>query len=88
MKRIVKILTLCISLSMQPLMAQKPYLLTEENDSVIKNVNLDTDIVVCGGGLAGVSAAVAAARHGSKVILIQDRPMLGGNSSSETRMGI
>lgn len=88
MKRIVKILALCISLSLQPLMAQKPYLLTEENDSVIKNVNLDTDIVVCGGGLAGVSAAVAAARHGSKVVLIQDRPMLGGNSSSETRMGI
>ena len=88
MKRIVKILVLCISLSLQPLMAQKPYLLTEENDSVIKNVNLDTDIVVCGGGLAGVSAAVAAARHGSKVVLIQDRPMLGGNSSSETRMGI
>lgn len=44
------------------------------------------DVVVCGGGLAGLSAAVAAARHGTRVCLIQDRPVLGGNSSSEIRV--
>jgi len=49
---------------------------------------MDAPIVVCGGGLSGICAAVSAARHGSKVILIQDRPMLGGNASSEMRMGI
>ena len=41
------------------------------------------DVVVCGGGLAGFSAAVAAARHGATTCLIQDRPVFGGNSSSE-----
>lgn len=44
------------------------------------------DIVVCGGGLAGFCAAVAAARHGAKTCLVQDRPVLGGNSSSEIRV--
>lgn len=41
------------------------------------------DVVVVGGGLAGSAAAVAAARHGFEVVLIQDRPVLGGNASSE-----
>lgn len=44
------------------------------------------DLVVCGGGLAGFSAAVAAARLGVSTCLIQDRPVLGGNSSSEIRV--
>lgn len=44
------------------------------------------DLVVCGGGLAGVCAAVAAARNGVRVCLIQDRPVFGGNSSSEIRV--
>ncbi len=44
------------------------------------------DIVVCGGGLAGFCAAVAAARHGAQVCLVQDRPVFGGNSSSEVRV--
>lgn len=44
------------------------------------------DIVVVGGGLAGFSAAVAAARHGASTCLVQDRPVLGGNSSSEIRV--
>ena len=63
-------------------------LLTHENDKVVREIEADADIIVCGGGLAGVCAAVSAARHGSQVILIQDRPMLGGNASSEMRMGI
>ena len=41
------------------------------------------DVVVVGGGPAGVPAAIAAARHGAKVALVQDRPVLGGNVSSE-----
>lgn len=44
------------------------------------------DLVVIGGGVAGTSAAVSAARNGLKVALIQDRPVLGGNSSSEVRV--
>ena len=43
-------------------------------------VDLDTDILVAGGGLAGVCAAISAARHGARVVLVQDRSRLGGNS--------
>lgn len=46
------------------------------------------DLVVCGGGVAGVNAAVFAARSGIKVALVQDRPVLGGNSSGEIRVPI
>lgn len=49
---------------------------------------LSTQILVAGGGLAGVSAALAAARNGARVILCQDRPVLGGNASSEIRMHV
>jgi len=44
------------------------------------------DVVVVGGGLAGVCAAIAAARHGCRTALVQDRPVLGGVSSSEIRV--
>jgi len=44
------------------------------------------DVVVCGGGLAGFCAAVAAARQGSRTCLVHDRPVFGGNSSSEVRV--
>ncbi len=44
------------------------------------------DLVVVGGGVAGISAAVSAARLGSRVALINDRPVLGGNNSSEIRV--
>lgn len=44
------------------------------------------DLVVVGGGIAGTSAAISAARLGMKVALIQDRPVLGGNNSSEVRV--
>ena len=46
------------------------------------------DICIVGGGLAGVCAAIQAARHGATVLLMQDRPVLGGNSSSEMRMHV
>lgn len=44
------------------------------------------DLVVIGGGMAGTCAALSAARLGLKVALIQDRPVLGGNNSSEVRV--
>lgn len=44
------------------------------------------DMVVAGAGLAGMSAAVAAARLGCKVALVSDRPIVGGNNSSEVRV--
>ncbi|MBN1846446.1 MAG: FAD-dependent oxidoreductase [Sedimentisphaerales bacterium] len=44
------------------------------------------DLVVVGGGMAGMCAAVSAARLGVKVALVQDRPVLGGNNSSEVRV--
>ena len=44
------------------------------------------DFVVVGGGIAGMCAAVTAARLGSKVALVNDRPVLGGNNSSEVRV--
>lgn len=49
---------------------------------------LTCDILVAGGGAAGVPCALAAARCGARVILCQDRPVLGGNASSEVRMHI
>ena len=52
----------------------------------MKRDTADYDVVVCGGGLAGFTAAVAAARMGRQVCLVQDRPVLGGNSSSEVRV--
>jgi hypothetical protein len=51
-----------------------------------KTVTYEFDFVVSGGGMAGICAAIAAARRGLKVALIQDRPVLGGNNSSEVRV--
>lgn len=47
-----------------------------------------SDVVIVGGGLAGLCAAVAAGRLGAKVTLLTNRPMLGGNSSSEIRVWV
>lgn len=49
----------------------------------MKTITETHDVVVCGGGLAGFCAAVAAARNGAKTCLVHNRPVLGGNSSSE-----
>lgn len=51
-------------------------------------VSLETDVFIAGGGLAGVCAALSAARNGAKVVLVQDRSRLGGNSSSEVKMHV
>ena len=52
----------------------------------LPNQILTSDVVVVGGGVAGVCFAIAAARGGARVILVQDRPVLGGNASSEVRL--
>ena len=54
----------------------------------LNHIDLSADLVVAGGGLSGVCTAITAARQGIKVILVQDRPVLGGNSSSEVRLWI
>jgi hypothetical protein len=46
------------------------------------------ELCVVGGGMAGICAALAAARHGVKTVLVHDRAVLGGNASSEVRMWI
>ncbi len=46
------------------------------------------DLCVVGGGLAGMAAAIAAGREGIHVVLMHERPVLGGNASSEIRMWI
>ncbi|MFY0628535.1 MAG: FAD-dependent oxidoreductase [Reichenbachiella sp.] len=51
-----------------------------------KTLEMKADFVVVGGGLSGVCAAITSARKGTKTILIQDRPVLGGNASSEVRL--
>ena len=53
-----------------------------------KIVELQSEFVIVGGGIAGVCAAITAARKGTKTVLIQDRPVLGGNASSEVRLWI
>ena len=48
----------------------------------------DVDFCVVGGGMAGLCAAIAAARHGASVVLMHDRPVFGGNASSECRVHV
>lgn len=66
-----------------------PYLLAKFRIKALKNnkpQKLNYDFVVVGGGVAGMCAAMSAARLSLKVALIQDRPVLGGNNSSESRV--
>ena len=53
-----------------------------------RTIRIDADLVVVGGGMAGTCCAITAARAGIKVVLVQDRPVLGGNASSEVRLWI
>ena len=53
-----------------------------------KTAEHQTDLCVVGGGMAGLCAALSAARHGAQVVLMHDRPVLGGNASSECRVHI
>jgi len=54
----------------------------------LEHKNHHADFCVVGGGLAGMCAAVAAARRGLRVVLMHDRPMPGGNASPEVRMWV
>ncbi len=54
----------------------------------LRTQSLEADLVVIGGGLAGTCCAITAAREGIRVVLIQDRPVLGGNASSEVRLWV
>lgn len=54
----------------------------------METVSHRVQVCVVGGGLSGLCAALACARHGGKVLLMHDRPVLGGNASSEIRMHI
>ncbi|MEO9892252.1 FAD-dependent oxidoreductase [Aurantibacter sp.] len=58
------------------------------DNSPYKKKQYKCDVMIAGGGMAGLCAALAAARNGSKVVLVQDRSRLGGNASSEIRMHI
>lgn len=53
---------------------------------MLNQKTLNADLCVIGGGMAGICAAIAAARCGAKVVLMHERPVLGGNASSEIRM--
>ncbi len=54
----------------------------------LRTVRHEGDLIVVGGGLSGVCCAITAARAGIRVVLVQDRPVLGGNSSSEVRLWV
>ena len=55
---------------------------------MLKKKYIDCDLCVVGGGMSGIAAAISAAREGIKVVLMHERPVLGGNASSEIRMWI
>ena len=55
---------------------------------MLETRTLSADLCVVGGGMAGICAAIAAARNGAKTVLMQERPVLGGNASSEIRMWV
>ncbi|WP_347840279.1 FAD-dependent oxidoreductase [uncultured Draconibacterium sp.] len=66
-------------------------MITEKASNITRtnySKKLQGDIVITGGGCSGTCAAITAARAGAKVILVQDRPVLGGNASSEVRLWI
>jgi hypothetical protein len=55
---------------------------------VFRQILHQADFCVVGGGMSGLIAAISAARHGARVLLMHDRPVLGGNASSECRVHI
>jgi hypothetical protein len=60
----------------------------EDAMTEFKRKSHEVDLCVVGGGMAGLCAAISAARHGAKVVLMHDRPVFGGNASSECRVHI
>jgi hypothetical protein len=62
--------------------------IASETSREFETTVVSADLCVVGGGMAGLCAALAAARNGLRTVLVQDRPVLGGNASSEIRMWI
>ena len=60
----------------------------DKEKRALKNEMVQADLVITGGGMAGTCCAITAARAGIQVVLVQDRPVLGGNASSEIRLWI
>jgi hypothetical protein len=58
------------------------------SEEAFPHLTHSADLCVIGGGMAGICAAVSAARRGAQVVLMHDRPVLGGNASSECRVPI
>lgn len=54
----------------------------------LNRICLKTELCIVGGGIAGLCAAITASRLGTKVVLVQERPVFGGNASGEIRMWI
>jgi len=54
----------------------------------MKDLNETYDVIVCGGGMSGFCAALSAARAGAATCLVHNRPVLGGNASSEMRVTV
>src|SRR5690606_35344345 len=54
----------------------------------LKRETYHAELAIVGGGLSGVCTAITAARKGVRVVLVRDRPVLGGNSSSGVRLWI
>ena len=55
---------------------------------MLERKKIKCDLCIIGGGMSGLSAAISAAREGINVVLMHERPVLGGNASSEIRMWI
>ncbi len=64
------------------------YLGSGEKIQPLRRLTVESEVVVVGAGMSGIAAAVAAARQGAEVLLINDRPVLGGNASSEIRVTV
>ncbi len=60
----------------------------EASEKHMRIIDLEVDVLVAGGGMAGVCAALSSARNGARTVLVQDRSRLGGNASSEIGMHI
>ncbi|GGH72198.1 hypothetical protein HNQ91_003389 [Filimonas zeae] len=61
---------------------------SESTGRTLHTLHLTADLAITGGGLSGVCCAITAAREGLQVVLLQDRPVLGGNASSEVRLWV
>ena len=63
-------------------------MITQNDVKGFQTVAHEAELCIVGGGIAGICAAIAAARGGAKVVLMHERPVLGGNASSEIRMWV